>query len=267
MAVSIQTEDGRSLWLHDVDRGASMRFTFDGTHYISCWTPDGHRLTFHSDHAGQGIFWKPIEGSGPQEELSVREQFQWPGTWSPDGTVLAYTEVSPLTSGDIWILPGDGEAESFPFINSTFDERAPAFSPDGRFVAYISDESGQYEVYVQSYPTPDTKQLVSTDGGTEPVWSPDGGELFYRRGNDLRVVAVELDGPTLTLGRPTTLLEAVFRRTYLGVPTYDVAENGQRFIIVEQGDDSTPTEITVVLNWFEELKHLVPTSTQSNLVL
>jgi serine/threonine-protein kinase len=257
LAVSLQTDEGRSVWLYDLEGGRSRRLTFEGMHFVSLWTRDGQRLTFHSDHAGgQGIFWREVRGSSLAEELSINEYVAWPSSWSPDDAVLAYTEGNPVTNGDIWLLLREG-GDPIPFAQTAYDERHAAFSPDGRFIAYVSDESGQAEVYVQPYPGSAGKEVASTNGGIEPVWSADGQELFYRLGNELLVVDVELESE-LALGPPRVLFQGSFSPTRVGPPNYDVSPDGTRFIMVEE-NDNLPTEVNVVLNWFEELKRLVPT--------
>jgi serine/threonine protein kinase len=256
VAVSLQSDDGRSLWLYDAERGGSTRFTFEGAQFISSWNPDGRRLTYNSNRAGWGIISKRIEATNSGESLFLDDDWSWPGSWSPDGHALAFTRVSAETNADIWILPAQADAEPHPFVNSKFDEKAPVFSPDGRFVAYVSDESGHQEVYVRSYPEGAVQKLVSTDGGTEPVWAHSGKELFYRRGDELRVVDVEL-APELVLGRPRTLFEGHFRSTMVGAPNYDVSLDDERFLMIEFTDD-WPDRINVVVNWSRELETLEP---------
>ena len=257
VAVSLGTDTGRSVWLYDVARGTSMRFTFDGMQYISCWTPDGLRLIYHSlVGPDEGIFGKAIGATDADEPLLIADDWVWPGAWSPDGNVLAFTQVSALTNGDIWILPDDTDSEPQPFLNSKFDERAPVFSPDGRFMAYVSNESGRREVYLRSYPSGAGQTLVSTDGGTEPLWARSGRELFYRSGDEMRVVDVVL-APELVLSRPRTLFEGRFASTAVGAPNYDVSLDDERFLMVERMEE-WPTQVNVVLNWSDELEKLVP---------
>jgi len=169
-----------------------------------------------------------------------------------------FQEATPETSRDILILSLKDRTVT-PFFRTRFEETASAFSPDGQWLAYSSDESGRREIYVQPYPGPDGKWQISTDGGQEPVWNPKGGELFYRSGT--RMMAVDIDTRSgLSAGRPRVLFEGPYLPTAASFPWYDVSPDGQRFLMLKptEGDASAPTEIHVVLNWFEELRRLVP---------
>ena len=146
------------------------------------------------------------------------------------------------------------------FSEHRFDEAEPRFSPDGRWLAYMSDESGRYEIYVQSYPGPGGKWQISTEGGTEPVWNPNGRELFYRSGD--KMMAVEIaTRPGFAVGTPRMLFEGRYEAPPFPIVNYDVSLDGQRFLMLKPSEEaaSAPTQINVVLNWFEELKQKVPT--------
>jgi serine/threonine-protein kinase len=196
---------------------------------------------------------KPADGSGPEQRLS--ERLQNAGTsisWSPDGRVLAFVD-----RGDIWLLPMSGGREPKPFFQSSFNETVPAFSPDGGWLAYVSDESGQQEVYVQPYPGPGGKYRISTSGGTEPVWARSGRELFFRNRDQMMVVQLNTQ-PTFNASRPSLLFARPFRQT-ANRTDYDVSPDGKRFVMVDAGlQEETPTRINVLLNWFDELKQRVP---------
>ncbi len=193
VAVAI-TEQEAQLWLYDLSRETLTRFTFEGnSNGYPVWTPDGKRIAFASNKEGpQSLFWQLADGSGGLERLAASEDIQTPESWSPDGQLLAFHENNPTTQRDIWVLRmGDPSASSGqvrkaqPFLRTPFNESAARFSPDGRWLAYVSDESGRYEVYVQPYPGPGGKRQISTEGGTEPVWSRNGRELFYRNGKKM----------------------------------------------------------------------------------
>ena len=204
------------------------------------------------------------------ERLNSSEYIQTPHSWSADGRLLAFIEVNPNTGVDIWVQRmgdpsvGSGQAtKSQPFLRTPFSEGAARFSPDGRWLAYISDESGRYEIYVQPYPGPGQKWQISTDGGTEPVWNPKGRELFYRSGDKMMVVDISTQ-PSFTAGKPRVLFERHYQPTTTTPPNYDVSADGQRFLMLKpvQEEHAAPTQINVVLNWFEELKRRVPTGTR-----
>jgi len=180
-----------------------------------------------------------------------------PQSLTPDGSVVAFSEYA-----DIWMLQIEGDREPQPFIISPNIENFPKFSPDGNWLAYVSDELGPMNVYVSPYPKPDVKYLVSEEeGGGEPVWSPDGSELFYRSGNRMMAVSVETE-PTFRAGRPEVLFERryVTSRISPGNPYYDISPDAQHFLMIKAAEGSQSPQINVVQNWFEELKRLVPTN-------
>ncbi len=158
------------------------------------------------------------------------------------------------------MLPMEGERKPEPFLDTPFKDFSAAFSPDGRWITYHSDESGRYEVYVRAYPGPGGKWQISTHGGLFAVWSPDGREIFYRTvDKKVMVVPVQLT-PEVSAGKPKMLFEDRFVRIGFSWRDYDITPDGQRFVMVEDAEEeAAPTEIVVVLNWFEELKRLVPT--------
>jgi len=237
------------------------RFTFEGTvNHNPTWSPDGKRIAFNSDKdVTTNIYSRLADGSGGLERLTNSPNANIPMSWSPDGQLLAFLETNPATGADIWILRlGDRKLQ--PFLQTPFNESVPRFSPDGRWLAYISDESGRYEVYVQPFPGPGGKWQISTEGGTEPVWNPNGRELFYRNGDKMMAVDIATQSGFVA-GKPRMLFEGRYQRTPATSPDYDVSADGQRFLMLksDEQDASAPTQINVVLNWFEELKQRVPT--------
>jgi Tol biopolymer transport system component len=268
VAVGI-TEQDNQVWLYDLSRETLTRFTFEGSvNYFPTWTPDGKRIAFESNKEGPpNIFWQLADGSGGLERLTTSAYNHVPMSWSRDGQLLAFIEINPTTQRDIWVLrmgdlsAGSGQVrKAQPFLQTAFDESVPRFSPDGRWLAYISDESGRYEVYVQPYPGPGGKWQISTEGGTEPAWNPNGRELFYRSGDKMMVVDVATL-PGFAAGKPRMLFEGGYEPALVPNFNYDVSPDGQRFLMLKPSDEaqSAPTQINVVLNWFEELKQKVPT--------
>jgi eukaryotic-like serine/threonine-protein kinase len=257
VAVSI-AEEGNQEWVYDFSRDTLTRLTFGGSlNYNSVWTPDGKRIAFMSNREGTpNIYWQLADGSGGLERLTASEYTQPPRSFSPDGQLLAFAEIDPTTGYDIWVLRlSDRKAE--PFLRTPFNESVPSFSPDGHWLAYVSDESGHYEVYVQPYPGPGAKYQISTEGGTEPVWNPNGKELFYRSGDKMMAVDVTTL-PSFSVGRPRMLFQGPYLPTAVTFPYFDVSADGQRFLMIKPSEQK-PTQIVVVQNWFEELKRRVPT--------
>ena len=250
------------IWVQDLVRETLTRLTFEGTTNLNpTWTPDGKRIAFQSnkDGAPLRIFWQVADGSGGLERLTnTGVGNQTPTSWSPDGQLLAFHHNHPSTQRDIWVVrPSDRKAQ--PFLQTPFTEGGATFSPDGRWLAYVSNESGRPEIYVQPYPGPGGKWQISVDGGTEPVWGRNGRELFYRSGN--KMMAVEtMTKPSFSAGKPRMLFEGRYLANVFPAmnAAYDVAADGQRFLMVKRGEE-VPSQINVVLNWFGELKRLVPT--------
>jgi len=245
------------IWIKRLDRGSSFKLTLDGkVNYGSGWTPDGNSVTFSSE-SPTGVLWTKRADGSAQKELQLHEKrWVWAPLWSPDGKWLIFvTEYSVPGSGDILgIRPGIDTAP-VPLVASKFSEVAPAISPNGRWLAYVSDETGQFEIYVVPFPnTIAARWAVSTRGGTEPLWSHSGRELFYRdRSGGLIAVEVKTT-TTFSFGRPTLLFPANgFASERLGLQ-YALAPNDQRFLMIRPLTSRTPDKLIVVNNWFEELK-------------
>jgi serine/threonine-protein kinase len=262
VAVQITGQENQ-IWLYDLSRETLTRFSFEGsTNTAPAWTPDGKRIVFQSNKEGpQNLFWQLADGSGGLERLTTSEYLQAPDSWSPDGQLLAYIEINPKTGYDIWVLRLS-DRKTQPFVRTPFNEGAPRFSPDGRWLAYMSDESGRREIYVQPYPGPGGKWQISTGGGTEPVWNRNGRGLFYRSGDKMMAVDIATQ-PGFAAGKPRMLFEGPYVPIPLPntFPNYDVSPDGQRFLMLKPSEQAqtAPTQINVVLNWFEELKQKVPT--------
>jgi Tol biopolymer transport system component len=261
----VAAEINNQIWLYNLARDTLTRFTFEGDANLNPrWTPDGKRIAFSSTKEGaRNIFWQRADGSGGLERLGTDQYLQVPNSWSPDGQLLAFHESNPKTQRDIWVLRmSDHKAQ--PFLITPFNEGGAMFSPDGHWLAYVSNESGRPEVYVQPFPGPGGKWQISTDGGTEPAWNRNGKELFYRSGNKMMALDVTTQ-PGFSSGKPRMLFEGQYLANdwpQLGT-IYDVSPDGQRFLMVKASEQgASATQINVVLNWFEELKQKVPTGTK-----
>jgi len=259
IALAIEEQETQA-WLYDLSRETLARLTFEGnTNFNPVWTPDGNRIVFQSNREGpQNLFWQWADGSGGLERLATSEYVNAPMSWSPDGQLLAFLEVNPNTGYDILVLRLT-DRKTQPFLRTPFNESAARFSPDGRWLAYISDESGHWEIYVQPYPGPGGKWQISTEGGTEPLWNPNGRELFYRSGDKMMAVEITTK-PSFSAGKPKVLFEGRYQLAPGTFPNYDVSPDGQRFLMLKPSEQgaASPTQINVVLNWFEELKRNVP---------
>ena len=256
------TDEGpkAAIWIYNFERGTSTRLATEGSSQIPIWTPDGRRLAYRETRTGtRNVFWTMADGSGAEERLTTGEGNQSPTSWSPDGQALAIVDNSTTGATHLMLLRlSDHKLQ--PLLHTPFNEGGGQFSPDGRWLAYASDESGRFEVYVQAYPGPGGKWQISTDGGTGPIWNRSGLELFYRSANKLMAVNVTTH-PSFSSGKPKMLFEGSFLSEGPVFPSYDVSPGGQRFLMIQPVDQgqTASTQINVVLNWTEELKHLVPT--------
>jgi serine/threonine-protein kinase len=250
------------VWVYDLNTGTNSRLTSEGRAADPIWTPDGKRIVFlwRKSTAAQ-LYSQPYDGSSPMERLTTSEYEQRPGSWSSNGQTLALVESHPGTGADIVLL----EARSGlvrPFLNSRFQETYPDFSPDGRWIAYTSNESKRDEVYVQPFPGPGMKHQVSSQGGSQPLWARDGKQLFYRSkgGDQVWVVEVRTDGG-FSPSKPRLLFDRPGYSEGSPIRGYDLSRDGQRFLMVkrEQRKPTPVTEMILVQNWFEELKQKLPT--------
>jgi hypothetical protein len=244
------------VWVYNLARGNATKLISEGSNQFPIWTPDGKRLTYRATRAGtRNVFWRTADGSEAEERLTSGIGNEAPSSWSSDGQVLLYTVAIEAVDILAFGLP---ERQTTSFLQTAFVETAAQFSPDGLWVAYHSNEFGRQEIYVRPYPGPGAKWQISTDGGTEPVWNPNGGELFYRNGNKMMVVDVTTK-PAFAVGTPRVLFTGDYLPASTMYPNYDVSRDG-RFLMVQRNaeEPATPTRIVVVLNWFEDLKRLVP---------
>jgi Tol biopolymer transport system component len=243
-------DDDKDIWVLDLERGTRTRLTFGGDQTTATWNPDGSQVAVSLNH---DIYLLSVDGSGELEALLTEKARQWPSSWSPDGKALAYIELNSATGFDAGVLSLDDGAGSL-FLNTPFKETGPKFSPDGRWLAYTSDESGRDEVYVRPYPGPGKKALVSTNGGSEPTWSGDGREIFYRLGKQVLAVETQTE-PEFRAGPPHVLFEGLYDLAPYGEQHYDVSPDGQQFAMIRL--QALP-QVNINLHWLEELKTLVP---------
>jgi serine/threonine protein kinase/Tol biopolymer transport system component len=240
-----------SLWLTDFDRPSFTRITFESENSRAVWSPDGNRIALARHQGGEPrqVYVMPADGSASPERLRQSERAEVPDSWTANGNLLAFTRSEP--SGlDVWVLEMTGTRAARPVLTSRFNEVHPRFSPDGQWLAYASDESGQFEVYVRPFPGPGSKRLVSIGGGTEPRWRGDGREIFYRVGDAVMSAEVAV-APIIRTSNPRMLFKGPFR-TAVNWQTWDVLPDGQRFLLIQ--DFAKPRlSVTMVQNWVQSL--------------
>jgi eukaryotic-like serine/threonine-protein kinase len=254
--IAVSEIDGISgdIWILDLLRGTHTRFTIDpATDNAPLWSPDGNRIAFQSNRSGiNDLYQKNSSGVGQEEVVLKSDHGKTPNDWSADGRFLLYSDVDPKTGVDLWVLPMNGEKKPQPVVRSPFTDFQGRFSPDGKWIAYVSDESGRFEVYAQGYPEATTRIQISTAGGNQPRWRKDGKELFFL-GQPFDATAVDISTSNegaLKAGIPHKLFSGppvllVARRN-----TWEVTPDGRRFLF-NSGQQQTTTvlPLTVVVNW------------------
>jgi eukaryotic-like serine/threonine-protein kinase len=237
------------IWIYEIARGLPTRFTFDpASERAPLWSPDGSRIVFGSTRKGKvDLYQKAANGTGDEEMLLESEFDKYPMSWSRDGRFILYQEIAPRVGGDLWVLPLEGERKPFPFLQTNSNELVPSFSPDARWVAYESDESGRMEIYVAPFPGPGGKRQVSLAGGVFPRWRGDGKELYYLAANNhLMVTEVNGTGSAFEVGAARPLFEA--RQTGPGY-FYAVTPDDQRFLVNKVIEEKGTSQMILVLNW------------------
>ncbi len=272
LALDILEGKNRDVWVYEWGRDTLSRLTFDpGEDLAPEWTPDGRRIAFSSaraDQAARNLYWQRADGTGEAERLTESENTQTPSSWHPSGKFLAFHELNPPTSWDILILPLTGDETSgwkpgkpTVFLNGPFFERQAAFSPDGRWLAYSSNESGRVEVYVRPFPCPGGKWQVSTAGGLLPTWSRSRRELFYR-GEDERIMvaAYSVEGERFRAEKPRVWSPGLVPLRILG-RTYDLHPDGERVAVLKASVDEAEArrdKVVLIQNFFDELRRVAP---------
>ena len=241
------------IWLLDLARGTLSRFTTEHDNRDPVWTRDGQRIVYGSYRNGRyGLFSKPADGSGPEEQLTSSEHWQAPSTFSPDGKAMAYLQWHPETQADIWILSGfDGpaaERKARMVASSKSVDEVAVFSPDGHGLAYSSNESGRLEIYVQAYPGPGPRLQVTSDGGLRAAWAADSRELYYRTIDKMKAVRIETT-PSLKVGSSRVLFEG---RYWNAGHDFAVSPSSDRFYMIQ--DAPPPTQIRVIQNSLDHVR-------------
>jgi Tol biopolymer transport system component len=237
------------LYVIDLTRGTESRLTFDPAEDTRpIWSHDGNRIVWASNRTGTyQLYQKLASGVGQDELLLQTDAPLLPYSWSADGKFLLYGRTDPKTNDDLWLLPLEGDRQPFPFLQTPFWDSDAQFSPDGRWIAYRTTESGRPEVYVQTFPASGGRWQVSTKGGHHPQWRGDGKELFYCS-TDGKLMAVDVkSGGAFEAGLPKTLFDLSDAKVYYA--DYAATADGQRFLFVRKLQESTPAPFSVVVNW------------------
>ncbi len=261
------------LWVHDLDSGAATQLTFHADNSCPVWSPDGQYIAFRSNMGGRPELYRiPADGSSPPELLLSSDGAPVPTGFSPDGALLIFTRARPAGGTEIWSVKVGEPASARPVVQIALGAWGGTISPDARFLAFVSEQSGRPEVYVQPMsaagaPNPQRWQVTSGgggagDGGHAPIWSRAGGELFYRSQGQVICSRVAVE-PSFQLGRPRTVAQGAFLPATPATANYDVSADGQSVFVLRARDDAKPArELRVILNWFDELNRLSPHSQQ-----
>ena len=253
LALEVYRFPQQDIWILNLNRGTKTRLTF--SHQASSnpiWSPDGNGITYSCNREGsREVYTTPADGSGQAKLLLAGRLVLKPNDWSPDGRFLVYDMEDPRTRSDLWYLkpkPGGSGYESVLFLQTPAAETEARFSPDGQFLAYVSDESGRSEVYVRRFPDGCGKRQISANGGSQPSWRRDGKELFYVEGDTLISVAVATR-PDFSIGGSQRLVKNPYLAGFAG---YVASVDGQRFLVAEPPGSVPAPVIRVVENWFAE---------------
>jgi len=268
VAFPIPDHENIDIWLLDLAAGTLRRLTFaPGFNVGPVWTSDGRRILFTSNRSGaMNLYSQAADGTGTVERLTTSPNRHSAESITPDGTRAIGWEFAPKALGDIVSFSLTSPSNAEPLVHTRFNEVFPQLSPDGRYLAYQSNESGKQEIHVRPFPQVDSGHWqVSTAGGTRAAWARNGRELFYFDGsNTFTAVPVQTSGPTFIVGRPAKVFDTTAYFTQNPARAYDVSPDGQRFLMVKNnpaGDpNGTPASMVVVEHWIEDLRRLVPAS-------
>ncbi|MDA2923148.1 protein kinase [Acidobacteria bacterium AH-259-L09] len=247
------------LWVYDVRGRPPFPLALEGPNGRGVWTPDGKRVAFASSRASDrmNLFWTPADGSALNPEQLLKSTMDhYTSSWTPDGQELIFVQFNPNSGPELMALPIEGERKPRLVAQNTVTGGSATVSPDGRWLAYVSDVTGRPEIWVRPYPGLGAPTRISPSGGLEPLWRPNGREIFYLEGNKMMAVAVEI-APEFRFEPPQVLFEGSYVHTTR--PSYDVGPDGRFLMIKPSEEQAEAAQIHVVLNWFEELKRLVPT--------
>jgi serine/threonine-protein kinase len=235
------SDEAEHVWSYDLNSGALKQLTFEAANRSPIWVPDGRRVTFASNRNGAlNLFTAPASADGPAERLTTVDSLQLPGSWSPDGEVLALMEQNPTTGRDVWLMRKNGDRTAF--ANTAADESAPRFSPDGRWIAYVSTESGPPHVYVRAANGSTAARKLSVSSGSEPVWRPDGAAVYFR--SEGKLLVAPLGG-----GDTRVAFDGPFEPGTFDAAGYDVIGTNRFLMIINASAGSEPSDLRIILHW------------------
>ena len=260
LVLSVTGGPQAGLWIGETERTELVPWVVAPGAGFAAWTPTGTQVTYSRPRSlddDSEIVLQDVDGLLPPQTLYTSERGTWPGSWTSDGRGLVIMEVTADGGGDISLLvPGTGSPR--PVVQTRATEWGAKLSPDGRWIAYVSNQSGQWEVFLEPFPGPGTRRPVSVGGGTEVVWARSGQELYYRSGSVMMVVPVRSSGASVSIGSARRLWEGLYELGSPGGHNYDVTPDGSRFLMIRPADEGASGRVHVILNWHEELKRLVP---------
>ncbi len=261
-----ETEIGDILIIDLMTNTRSRLTSGQGPHYYPRWTPDGESLVYWwgpPDEEAGGLFRQAADGTGRPERLTVSgSSFQIPHSFADDGSWMVFEHTTP--NDDLYLMSLDEGTEPQPLLNGPYDETDAVISPDERWIAYASDETGRFEIYVRPFPNVNGGSWqISDRGGIEPLWSPDGSELFFRSGAGFFSVSIRSEGAAIARGTPEEMFTGVYKDDPGAAPNYDISLDGQRFLVIDESNRSSEQAVLVAIeNWFEELDRLAPPAEQ-----
>jgi len=277
LALDLSGPPQQDIWVYDWERDATSRLTLDtGGHLYPAWTPDGRRVVFNVQVGSAfNLFWQRADGAGAPERLTSSANSQYPGSWHPSGKFLAFTENRPQTGYDLMILPMDGDEASgwkpgkpTVFQNTPSIETDPMFSPDGHWIAYSSNETGRFEIFVTPFPGPGGKWQISTDGGIYPTWSRTRHDLFYLQLSDQRIVVASygVEGDSFKADKPHVWSDVRLATRPRAIATtsgrnFDLHPDGDRFAVAlapQAQTEARQDKVVFIFNFFDELKRVAP---------
>jgi len=261
IAVVIRNGEDFDIWIFDILRKTLSRLTFGGVNRTPHWSPDGKKIAFikRTKDGKMGIFIKPYDGSGEEVEIYRSNTRMYVDEWTKDGEYLIIDNLTLGAQSDLLVVPLKGDKKPWKYLDSKFDEYEASVSPDGKWLAYLTNESGTYQGYVRSFPGKEGKWQISTDVIEEPRWSPDGKTIYYRKGSQLVSVSVSTS-PTFSAGIPKLLISGFPSMNVDSGISYDITSDGKYFITTTPVKGSTLKSISIVLNWTDEIAALTKTN-------